>query len=220
MRINKFVAACTGMSRRAADSEIASGRVTINGVEPAFGQEVQPSDIVTLDGERLQLLHKQTILLNKPPGYVTSRDGQGSQTIYDLIPPELHHLKPVGRLDKYSSGLLLMTNDGDLAQQLTHPSYHKVKVYEVTLNKPLAPLHQQMISDIGIQLEDGPSKLMLERVTEGDDKNWKVTMHEGRNRQIRRTFEALNYGVNRLHRTTFGAYNLSATLQPGRHHNA
>jgi 23S rRNA pseudouridine2605 synthase len=214
MRINKFVAASTGISRRAADTLIASGRVLINGHEPAFGETVQPNDNITLDGQTLQPLQTQTILFHKPVGYVTSRDGQGAATIYDLLPKELHHLKPVGRLDKESSGLLLLTNDGDLAQSLTHPSYHKTKIYQIELDKPLAPLHRQMISDMGIQLEDGPSKLQLDRLQEGSDTGWQVTMREGRNRQIRRTFAALGYDVAKLHRTHLGPYAID-TLPSG-----
>lgn len=215
MRINKFVAGATGMSRRAADSAIASGQVTINGVEPAFGQEVGDKDIVVLDGQTLSTLRKQTILLNKPAGYICSRDGQGGQTVYDLLPENLHNLKSVGRLDKDSSGLLLLTNDGDLTQQLTHPSHHKVKIYEIRLDAPLQPLHRQMINDIGIQLEDGPSRLQIDRVEEANDRQWRITMHEGRNRQIRRTFSALGYTVTRLHRSHFGPYNL-VNLEAGK----
>lgn len=155
-------------------------------------------------------------MLNKPVGYVVSRDGQGSPTVYELLPKELQNLKPIGRLDKNSSGLLLLTNDGRLAQELTHPSYHKVKIYEVRLNKNLAPLHRQMISEIGIHLSDGPSKLGLERMNESSDKSWRITMHEGRNRQIRRTFESLGYAVAKLHRTTFGNYLLPVDLQSGK----
>jgi 23S rRNA pseudouridine2605 synthase len=154
-------------------------------------------------------------MLNKPVGYVCSRNGQGSKTVYDLLPPEYQQLKTVGRLDKDSSGLLLLTNDGQLAQELTHPSQQKRKVYEVTLDKPLQPLHRQMISDHGVSLEDGPSKLELERQHDGDDTKWIVTMHEGRNRQIRRTFAALGYEVIQLHRTKFGNYQLG-TLQKGK----
>lgn len=145
-------------------------------------------------------------MFNKPPGYVVGRDGQGSETIYDLLPPEYQQLNPIGRLDKYSSGLLLLSNDGQLAQELTHPSKQKIKVYEILLDKPLQALHRQMISDHGITLEDGVSKLLLERQKEGDDIAWIVTMHEGRNRQIRRTFESLGYRVTHLHRTQFGDY--------------
>ncbi len=124
-----------------------------------------------------------------------------------LLPTELHSLKPIGRLDKDSSGLLLLTNDGNLAHELTHPSFRKTKVYEVELDKPLTPLHHQMIHDIGITLEDGVSILQLEKLS-NTGTSWRVTMHEGRNRQIRRTFDALGYDVSRLHRIRFGKYDL------------
>jgi 23S rRNA pseudouridine2605 synthase len=216
MRINRFIAASSGLSRRAADKAIDDGRVHVNGAVATVATPVTEQDQVTLDGRPLGAPQaSQTILFNKPVGYVVSRDGQGSQTIYDLLPPALHHLKPVGRLDKLSSGLLLLTNDGQLAQQLTHPSYQKTKIYEIRLGQPLQPLHRQMISDMGVQLEDGPSQLNLERLRDGDEHSWQVTMHEGRNRQIRRTFAALGYTVTRLHRTHFGTYHLPADLKPG-----
>jgi 23S rRNA pseudouridine2605 synthase len=216
MRINKFVALATGMSRRAADAAIATGRVVINGKEPSAGQDVTDADVVRLDNRVITTAVKTiTVMLNKPVGYVCSRNGQGSKTVYDLLPPEYQQLKTVGRLDKDSSGLLLLTNDGQLAQELTHPSQQKRKVYEVTLDKPLQPLHRQMISDHGVSLEDGPSKLGLERQHDGDDTKWIVTMHEGRNRQIRRTFAALGYDVIQLHRTQFGNYQLGR-LQKGK----
>jgi 23S rRNA pseudouridine2605 synthase len=207
MRINKFVAQATGLSRRAVDEAIRQGRVQINSQTASLGDEVIPSDNVTLDKRPITPAVKTTIMLNKPFGYVVSRDGQGSQTIYDLLPDEFHTLKPVGRLDKDSSGLLLLTNDGELANQLTHPRYSKTKVYEIQLDKPLEPLHQQMISDHGIKLEDGPSKLNLQKGESA--RHWQVTMSEGRNRQIRRTFEALGYHVTKLHRNKFGPYSLN-----------
>ena len=210
MRINKFVAQATGLSRRAADAAIAESRILVNGQVPEPGVTVEEKDIVSLDGKQLTSPYTiQTIMLNKPVGYVVSRNGQGSPTIYDLIPTELHHLKPVGRLDKDSSGLLLISNDGDLAYELTHPSRQKRKVYEVSLDEPLQPLHRQLISEKGIDLEDGRSKLGLERMHEGNDNDWLVIMHEGRNRQIRRTFEALGYNIERLHRTQLASYTLS-----------
>jgi 23S rRNA pseudouridine2605 synthase len=209
MRINKFVASSSDLSRRGADDAIAAGRVLVNGRTPVAGQDVDSKDIVTLDDTVLEPVQQpRTIMLNKPRGYIVSRDGQGSATIYDLLPPEYHRLNPIGRLDKDSSGLLLLTNDGQLAQELTHPSYHKVKRYQVTLDAPLQPLHRQMISDHGIALEDGPSTLQLDRLHDGDDTGWLVTMHEGRNRQIRRTFSALGYSVQSLHRIQFGPYQL------------
>lgn len=206
MRINKFVALASGLSRRAADTAIAEGRVFVDGKLAQTGQDID-SHQVTLDGKKLLLRAKsQTIILNKPVGYVVSRNGQGSRTIYDLLPPTLHHLKPIGRLDKDSSGLLLLTDNGALANELTHPRFAKQKIYELRLNKPLTPLHRQMISEQGIQLDDGPSKFTIERMNDRDDVNWKITMHEGRNRQIRRTFTALSYEVIKLHRTQFGTH--------------
>jgi len=209
MRLNKYIAASTDLSRRKADEAIAAGRVTMNGQPAEQGADVLDTDTVTLDGQRITpAVNTVTIMMNKPPGIVVSRDGQGAQTIYDILPAEYQQLNPVGRLDKYSSGLLLLTNDGTLTQELTHPSRQKRKVYEILLDKPLQPLHRQMISDHGLTLEDGLSKLQLERQAEGDDIAWIVTMSEGRNRQIRRTFEALGYRVTHLHRTHFGPYAL------------
>ncbi|MBX6334289.1 rRNA pseudouridine synthase [Candidatus Saccharibacteria bacterium] len=217
MRINKYVAQATGLSRRAADKVIDEGRVNVNGVTAVRGQDVAKFDRVTLDGHEIKAADKiTTIMLNKPVGYVVSRNGQGSKTIYDLLPARYHHLKPVGRLDKDSSGLLLLTNDGDLAQELTHPKYEKTKVYEVELDRPLTPEALHKLQS-GVRLEDGMSHLDVHRLLLGssiDPKNlsnkiYRVQMHEGRNRQIRRTFAALGYKVTRLHRTHFGDYKLN-----------
>jgi 23S rRNA pseudouridine2605 synthase len=211
MRLNKYIASGTDMSRRRADVYIDAGRVTINGKIAEPGQMVQDGDVVEVEGQLVippETL--TTIMLNKPRGVVVSRDGQGSDTVYDLLPPEYQRLNPIGRLDKDSSGLLLLTNDGQLAQALSHPSNQKVKIYEVTIDKPLQPLHRQMISDHGLQLADGLSRLQLDRMRDGNDLSWQITMHEGRNRQIRRTFEALGYVVQTLHRTQFGSYKLGS----------
>src|SRR5688572_10312025 len=214
MRINKFVASASGLSRRVADEAIAQGRVVVDGQPAAMGQEVTESQHVTLDGTPIHAPNEvKTIIFNKPTGYVVSRNGQGSKTIYDLLPPALHNLNPVGRLDKDSSGLLLLTIDGELANTLTHPRFAIVKIYEVALDKPLEPLHHQMISDFGVQLEDGKSRLGLERV-DNSGFRWKITMQEGRNRQIRRTFSAVGYTVTRLQRTQFGEHSLQ-NLQSG-----
>ena len=132
--------------------------------------------------------------------------------MYELLPKEYQKLKTVGRLDKDSSGLILLTNDGDFAYQMTHPKFHKEKIYEVTLDRPLEPLHQQMISDYGIMLDDGPSKFTVVRVSQA---SYKVVLTEGRNRQIRRTFAALGYKVRTLHRISFGVFELSG-LEPGK----
>lgn len=191
------------MSRRAADDVIATNRVRVNGASAEVGQLLSPSDYVELDGTLLKLPMLKTIKLNKPVGYVCSRDGQGSKTIYDLLPAELHHLKPIGRLDKDSSGLLLLTNDGKFANDLTHPSKQKKKVYEIILDRSLTYTDAEKIRS-GVELEDGISSLGLE----GRGKEWTVSMSEGRNRQIRRTFEFVGYEVVSLHRTQFGNYSL------------
>lgn len=207
MRINKFVAATTGLSRRAADKVITQGRVTINQQPATIGSIVADGDRVTLDGQLQQLQSQSTtIMLNKPVGYVCSRRGQGSKTIYELLPEHYRSLKPVGRLDKNSSGLLLLTNNGQLAHELTHPRYAKRKIYEITLNKSLTS-EDQITIEHGIQLEDGSSRLALQ-LMESDHRDWRITMSEGRNRQIRRTFAALHYRVITLHRTQFGDYEL------------
>lgn len=211
MRINKYLAHATGMSRRQADEAVAAGRVTIDGLTAEMGAHVAANTSVALDGTPVGAQQAYTyILLHKPTNYVCSRRRQGNTpTIYELLPPEYQALKPVGRLDKDSSGLILLTDDGDFAHRMTHPKFIKTKIYEVTLSKPLEPLHQQMISDYGITLEDGVSKFTVERLGQGEDnKRYQVTMHEGRNRQIRRTFGSLGYAVKKLHRISFGNYSL------------
>jgi 23S rRNA pseudouridine2605 synthase len=216
MRLNKYIAQTTGISRRAADAAIANGEVLVNGQMPSAGHAVTADDIVRYRGRTLvppQNSSHKTIMLNKPVGYICSRDGQGGRTIYDILPSELHALKPVGRLDKNSSGLLLMTTDGTLAHSLTHPSFAKSKIYKIALNRPLSPEDETTIQS-GVTLDDGISQLELTPLNTTDRSNWKVAMSEGRNRQIRRTFDALNYRVVKLHRTHFGNYVLT-NLKPG-----
>lgn len=235
IRLNKHLALQLGVSRREADELIEEGKVAVNGSVVKLGYQISDGDTITVNGKPVAAnTPKQTILFHKPVGYVCSRKAQGdAPTIYDLLPVELHVLKPVGRLDKDSSGLLLLSNDGDFAHQMTHPSFQKTKVYEVQLDKPLEPLHQQMISDFGVILDDGKSKfelqeghappldsgmnpestlhpLKLEQSSRAEAVRirWTITMKEGRNRQIRRTFAALGYRVIKLHRTQFGSYYL------------
>jgi 23S rRNA pseudouridine2605 synthase len=152
-------------------------------------------------------------MLNKPVGYTSSRRAQDGKTLYELLPEQYRKLKTAGRLDKESSGLILLTDDGDFNFRMTHPSFKKMKVYEVELDRALPPLSQQMIADFGIDLTDGKSQLGLTRIGEGR-KKWRVEMNEGRNRQIRRTFGALGFTVVKLHRIHFGNYHLGL-LKPG-----
>ena len=144
MRLNKYLAHATGISRREADGIISAGRVFINGTKASLGAQVEDTDRVEVDHNVVTAAsHHTYVLLNKPVGYLCSRRSQGGvPTIFTLLPAEYQALKPVGRLDKDSSGLILLTSDGDFAHRMTHPSFHKVKVYEVELDKPLQPLHQ------------------------------------------------------------------------------
>jgi len=216
-RLNKFLALQLGISRRQADELIEKGKISINGKAAKLGARFQDTDVIKIGDKVISNNREERIylLFNKPRGYVCSRKKQGeNETIYAILPKEFHSLKPVGRLDKDSSGLLLLTNDGDFAFQMTHPKFRKIKEYLVGLDEPLQPLHQQMIADFGINLPDGKSQLGLERLDESR-KNWKVIMSEGRNRQIRRTFSAVGYEVVKLHRTVFGNYSLPKDLKFG-----
>ena len=211
-RLNIYLALQLGISRREADELIERGAVTINGAPAALGARIVPTDMITVNNKPVSgQVDYVYIAFHKPIGYVCSRRQQGNApTIYDLIPAQYHNLKPVGRLDKDSSGLILLTNDGDFAFQMTHPSFRKLKIYEVALDHDLEPLHQQMISDHGVQLDDGRSQFELERMDDAGRDKWRVYMSEGRNRQIRRTFAALGYTVTSLHRTQFGSYTLDS----------
>jgi 23S rRNA pseudouridine2605 synthase len=226
MRLNKYLAEATGISRRKADDTVAGGRVTVNGTTAVLGQQIAENDKVTFNGRAItSALKTLTVMLNKPPGYVCSRHGQGSKTIYDLLPSNLHHLKPVGRLDKDSSGLLLLTNDGQLAYELTHPKFQKTKVYEVKIDQPLTKEHFEQITQKGVDIGDGrASQFQLQAISKKPKAKsvvklspdyflpftyyWRAKLAEGRNRQIRRTFEVLGYKVTSLHRNQFGTYSL------------
>lgn len=200
-----------GISRREADDAIAAGKVTVDAKKAELGAriDIDKNPNVCYNGRMVPLQAGYLyVALNKPRGVVCSKKSQdGGKTVYDLLPNKYRELKTVGRLDKDSSGLILLTNDGDFAFRMTHPKFVKTKVYEVKLERALEPLHQQMIADFGVQIGDGMSKLGLERL---DDTRrlWRIIMHEGRNRQIRRTFGALGYTVVELKRLSFGSYML------------
>ncbi|MBQ6130101.1 rRNA pseudouridine synthase [Candidatus Saccharibacteria bacterium] len=218
IRLNKFLAERLGLSRREADDLIAAGKVFIDEIPAKLGARFTPEHKIRVEKEVVSFEQSyEYIAMNKPVGYVCSRKRQGeAPTIYELLPEKYQKLKTVGRLDKDSSGLILLTNDGDFAFQMTHPKFYKLKRYEVELDRDLAPLHQQMINDYGVKLEDGVSKLGLTRLGDAPEqrKRFLVEMAEGRNRQIRRTFLALGYTVEKLHRISFGNYTLG-DLKPG-----
>lgn len=214
IRLNKFLAERLGVSRREADEIISAGKVSINQKPAKLGDRVDRNDKVCYNS-RIVPYHTEYLYLmfNKPVGYVCSRRSQGNApTIYELLPVKYHNLKTVGRLDKDSSGLIILTNDGDFAFKMTHPKFRKTKVYDVELNRELEPLHQQMISDYGVILDDGPSQfkiIRLENTPQNKPTQYTVILTEGRNRQIRRTFAALGYKVTKLHRTSFGKFELN-----------
>ncbi len=212
MRINQYVAHATGMARRAADRAVQEGRVKVNHEAAAPGTQVESSDTVTLDGARLELSRSYSyVMLHKPRGYITSRRQQGDDpTIYDLLPEKLHTLRPIGRLDRDSSGLLLLSDDGPFINQLTHPSYEKSKIYDLTLTHTLSASDLASLAR-GVELEDGLSR---PEVVRANGRRIRVSLSEGRNRQLRRTFGALGYTVDDLHRVQIGPYKL-AGLQPG-----
>ena len=215
MRINQFIASSTDLSRRAADGAITAGRVSVNGHTAAMGQLVDARDTVALDGAALTLRQIHTyVLLNKPVGYVSSRVRQGDDpTLYELLPPKYKTLRIAGRLDRDSSGLVVLSDDGDFIFQLTHPSAQKSKRYELILESPLSGADRRKL-EAGIILTDGPSHV---NVLESHGKSLTVTLSEGRNRQLRRTFGALGYTITKLHRVSMGSLELGA-LAPAQWH--
>lgn len=209
IRLNKFLAERLGVARREADGLIAEGRVSLDGRIAKIGDRVDKKSKVCYNGRLVPFtVNFRYVAMNKPVGYVCSRRKQGEfPTIYELLPKELRNLKTVGRLDLMSSGLILLTNDGDFAFSMVHPKFAKDKFYYVTLDRSLEPLHQQMIGEFGIELKDGKSRMGLVRRDEGR-REWEVRISEGRNRQIRRTFGALGYAVTGLRRVQFGKFHL------------
>lgn len=204
MRLNKYIAQATGLSRRQADQQIEDGIIRINGQVATLGMRVNDGDEVTQNGHKITPQETLTLLLNKPEGYVSSRRSQDEKpTVYDLLPDTYKTLKVAGRLDAESCGLMIMTNDGQLAHQLMHPSNFKKKVYHVSLDHELTEADLKAI-ETGVDISDGVSKFKVEKNKTG----LRVTMEQGRNRQIRRTFGALGYTVTFLQRVSIGPYRL------------
>lgn len=205
MRLNKYVAHTGLCSRRKAAEIIKNGKIKVNGItETNPAVEVSEKDQIEYKGRPL-LLEKNLIylLLNKPKAVITSlSDDKGRKTIADLLGRDIEErVYPVGRLDYNTTGLLLITNDGELANKLTHPSYEVKKVYEVELDQPLSIQHFQMIKE-GLELEDGPIKVDAISIA-GNEKTVGIELHSGRNRIVRRIFEHLGYSVVRLDRMRF-----------------
>jgi 23S rRNA pseudouridine2605 synthase len=206
MRLNKYLAHCGIAARRKADELIENGQVKVNGtVVKEMGYKVQPGDEVRYKGRLVTPGEKIYILLNKPKDYITTADDErGRKTVLDLIEGATEErVFPVGRLDRNTTGLLLLTNDGELAQKLSHPSFGVKKVYAVELDKPLTVQHFKMISE-GVKLEDGVAVIDEIAYTNSSDKrNIGIMLHVGKNRIVRRIFEHLGYAVVKLDRTFY-----------------
>ena len=206
LRLNKFLANAGICSRREADEFIQAGVVTVNGeVVTELGTKILRTDQVKFHDQPVTIEKKVYVLLNKPKDYVTtSDDPQQRKTVMDLVKnacPE--RIYPVGRLDRNTTGVLLLTNDGDLASKLTHPKYLKKKIYHVYLDKNVTAHDLQQISD-GIQLEDGEIKADdVQYASPTDKKQVGIEIHSGKNRIVRRIFEALGYRVQKLDRVQF-----------------
>jgi 23S rRNA pseudouridine2605 synthase/16S rRNA pseudouridine516 synthase len=219
-RLQKFLAEAGVASRRKCEEYIRAGRVRVNGqVVDRLGVTVDPHrDRVEVDGREVRPEPKAYLMLYKPRGYVTTaHDPQGRPKVTDLVAGLPQRVFPVGRLDVDSEGLLLLTNDGELAYRLTHPRFKVPKTYAVVLDRtPDLEALQRIAS--GIELEDGPTAPCVVRLLRGDRRHALVemTIHEGRNRQVRRMWAALGYEVKRLKRTSVANLKLMA-LRPGQY---
>ncbi len=217
-RLQKLLARAGFGSRRAAEKLIEAGRVTIDGQVATLGVRADAgSQRIEVDGAALPgEPPPTTLMLNKPEGYlVTASDEQGRRTVFDLLPKAPSSLRYVGRLDRDSSGLLLLTTDGELAFRLSHPRYEVVKRYEVTVSREPAPRALERLR-AGIELDDGPTAPAEVAVLHSnrDGVRLRISLHEGRKRQVRRMLRAVGYGVSQLERVEFAGLRLG-NLKPG-----
>ncbi len=206
IRLNKFIANSGICSRREADQYIQAGVVTVNGdVVTELGTKVNVlTDEIKFNGERIRGEEKVYIVMNKPKGFVTTAsDPHADKTVMDLLKKCTARVFPVGRLDKNTTGVLMFTNDGEIAERLTHPSYDKKKIYQVILDKPLTEEDHDKITS-GITLNDGDIKAdELEYLDPEDHRKLGIEIHSGKNRIVRRIFESLGYDVKALDRVYF-----------------
>lgn len=214
IRLNKYLASSGIGSRRGCDTLVQQGEVIVNGdvcLNP--GYRVQPGDSVRASGKRIEPLLVQSIVLHKPPGLVCSRsDENGRATIYEVLPPKMHHLMHVGRLDLDSEGLLILSNDGELSQALTHPKHNIEKVYHVTVqnafeNSILSQFEKGVHTEVGKARASSVKRLSSRRM--------EMTLKTGLKRQIRYMVQAVGHRVKRLVRIRIGDLNLD-NLAPGK----
>ena len=206
MRLNKYIASSGVCSRREADELISKGKVKVNGeVVTEMGVKVSATDKVMVSGKAINPEKKVYILLNKPKDCIsTVKDNHADRTVMDIVNYEGNErIYPVGRLDRNTTGVLLLTNDGDLTKKLTHPSYKKKKIYHVSLDNVISKGELQDILE-GIVLDDGPINAdAISFVDEGDRRQVGIELHSGKNRIVRRIFEHLGYRVEKLDRVYF-----------------
>lgn len=206
VRLNRFIANSGVCSRREADTLIQAGVVTVNGeVVTELGTKVNiHDDDIRFNGERLKGEEKVYLIMNKPKGYVTTAsDPHAEKTVIDLLKGCSSRVYPVGRLDKNTTGVLLLTNDGEIAERLTHPSYDKKKIYQVSLDRELSEEDYHKILE-GISLADGDIKAdELEFIDANDRRKIGIEIHSGKNRIVRRIFDSLGYTVKALDRVYF-----------------
>lgn len=219
-RLQKIIASAGLASRRTAEQWIAAGRVRVNGAVAGVGDKADPAvDEITVDDRPLGRPETRcSVLLYKPAGFVTTlRDPEGRRTVAELVADIPARLYPVGRLDLTTEGVLILTNDGDLAQHLAHPRHEVAKTYLVRARGTVAPETLQRLAD-GVVLEDGPTApAQVARVRYSQGHTWfELTIHEGRNRQVRRMCEAVGHPVSRLKRIRFAFLDL-AGLQAGQY---
>lgn len=206
VRLNRFIANSGVCSRREADTLIQAGVVTVNGeVVTELGTKVNiHDDDIRFNGERLKGEEKVYLIMNKPKGYVTTAsDPHAEKTVIDLLKGCSSRVYPVGRLDKNTTGVLLLTNDGEIAERLTHPSYDKKKIYQVSLDRELSEDDYHKILE-GVSLTDGDVKAdELEFIDANDKRKIGIEIHSGKNRIVRRIFDSLGYNVKALDRVYF-----------------
>lgn len=206
IRLNKYISNAGICSRRDADKLITEGLITVNGqIVTELGYKVTLQDDVRFDGKRLNPERKVYLLLNKPKGFATTMDDpHAERTVMELVKNACHErIYPVGRLDIQTTGLLLFTNDGELATKLTHPSFERKKVYHVQLDRDLSEEDMEKIAS-GIVLEDGPIAAdAIEYIDPVDLRQVGIEIHSGKNRIVRRIFEHLGYQVEKLDRVLF-----------------
>ncbi len=208
LRLHKILAAAGIASLRKAEQLIAEGRVQVNGETASVGDFADPeSDDIVADGNQVSAEQKRYLLLNKPTGFVTTvADPHGRPTVMDLVDVR-ERVYPIGRLDTDTEGLLLLTNDGNFSQRMAHPRFEIEKTYRAELGKSLSAEGEMLLAR-GIRLEDGPTAPARLRVVSKRRRRVEITIHEGRNRIVRRMFESVGSPVTKLRRVRFGSLGL------------